>query len=471
MAATDTQLSPTEVAHWTRIGALSALAMLLGYLESFLPIPIPGVKLGLANIPILVALAQNDLLGALFVGLVKVGATSLLFGNPVTLAYSLVGTLLAYLVMAPLSRLRTMRLEMVSVMGALAHEAGQLLVAQVLLGTPLVWYSAPVLAVAGCITGVLCGVATQHLVVHMQQGAEVWGSGPTKADGSSPKDSGDEKPTDVTDASPTTPDTNEAFSAAGPACEVPYASPPSISSAFDTAGTTPTRENPSPNAANAATAKHSPIQGARISQDSANQQPSYSTKQAFCFLAAYIAFVIIVMHAQTFSTLVLCLACSLAACLIAHVRPKQLLAALAPTLPIALVTLVAQVATHQQGTVLAAIGPLTLTQQALEAALIMLARLASIAWASVAIAHLIPTNAIVHCTHAMLAPLNHLGLNTAGPELAFSTTLQLIPLLSTRIQALSAQGLSPLSPSFWTNEIPLLLTELLTSSGQRSVDE
>lgn len=159
----DKALSPTERRRWTRVGALSALAMALGYLESFIPIPIPGVKLGLANVPILVALAQGDLRAAAMVALVKVLATSLLFGNPVTLAYSCTGTLLALACMAPLSRLRTMRIEMVSVVGALAHEAGQLLVAQALLGTPLVWYGAPLLGVAGCVTGLLCGIVAGRL--------------------------------------------------------------------------------------------------------------------------------------------------------------------------------------------------------------------------------------------------------------------------------------------------------------------
>lgn len=159
----DRDLSPAERRRWTRVGALSALAMALGYLESFVPIPIPGVRLGLANVPILVALAQGDARAATMVALVKVMATSLLFGNPVTLAYSCTGTLLALVCMVPLARLRTMRIEMVSVVGALAHEAGQLLVAQALLGTPLVWYGAPLLGVAGCVTGLLCGIVAGRL--------------------------------------------------------------------------------------------------------------------------------------------------------------------------------------------------------------------------------------------------------------------------------------------------------------------
>lgn len=170
-AREDRGLSPIERQRWTHVGALSALAMALGYLESFVPIPIPGVRLGLANVPILVALAQGDVRAATLVALVKVAATGLLFGNPVTLAYSCTGTLLALACMTPLSRLRTMRIEMVSVVGALAHEAGQLLVAQALLGTPLVWYGAPLLAVAGCVTGLLCGIVADGLATITEVGA------------------------------------------------------------------------------------------------------------------------------------------------------------------------------------------------------------------------------------------------------------------------------------------------------------
>ena len=168
MAETKTQqLSEEELARWSHIGALAALALSLSYLETFVPIPLPGVKLGLANIAVLIALGQKDLRGACWVATIKVLASGLLFGSPVTMAYSAVGTALSLMLMIPLSRLRTMRLWMVSVVGALAHEAGQLLVAQMLLGTALVWYSAPVLLLAGCATGLLSGVIAERSLAQL----------------------------------------------------------------------------------------------------------------------------------------------------------------------------------------------------------------------------------------------------------------------------------------------------------------
>lgn len=151
-------LTPDETQRWSQIGALAAVALVLGYLETFIPIPIPGIKLGLANVSVLIALAQGDAVGACWIGVVKVLAAGLLFGNPVTMAYSALGTALALAIMVPLSRLRTMQLWMVSVVGAMAHVVGQLLVAQALLGTSLVWYSAGPLLLAACATGLLCGV-------------------------------------------------------------------------------------------------------------------------------------------------------------------------------------------------------------------------------------------------------------------------------------------------------------------------
>ena len=161
------EITPAEARRWIRIGILAALAMLLGYAETFVPIPIPGVKLGLANIAVLVALDAHDITGAFAISAIKVLSTSLVFGSPLTMAYSATGTLLAFLGMAPLSRLRSMQLPMLSVVGALLHEIGQLVVASTLLGTAIVWYLAPALLVAGCITGAICGFLAKGLASRM----------------------------------------------------------------------------------------------------------------------------------------------------------------------------------------------------------------------------------------------------------------------------------------------------------------
>ena len=164
----DSALTSEDVLRWRQTGKLAALGILLSYVEAFVPIPLPGVKLGLANVAVLMALAQRDAAGAMCVAFIKVLASSLLFGSPVTFAYSACGTLLSLAGMIPLSRLRSMRLWMTSIVGAILHEIGQLVVASVLLGTDVVWYLAPPLLLAGCMTGLLCGLLALRFVEAMQ---------------------------------------------------------------------------------------------------------------------------------------------------------------------------------------------------------------------------------------------------------------------------------------------------------------
>ena len=377
-------LSPAEAMRWKRIGALSALAMLLGYLESFVPIPIPGVKLGLANIAVLVALAGRDVSGAFFVGLVKVLATSLLFGNPITLAYSVTGTFLAFALMAPLSLLPTMRLWMVSVVGALAHEAGQLLVAQLLLGTPLVWYSAPVLAVAGCLTGLFCGIAAERVAALIDMRPQTKGAESTQCEELSP---------------------------------------------------------------------------ATIPSDHLSDASSAGASPALLILGIYLVFVAFVMHARTLILLAACLAATLLACIAANLGPRTLWKALAPALPIAAVTFVAQIASAQQGDVLHMLGSIAVTREALRATAVMLTRLTCITCSSVAVVGIIGRERLGVCAHLALVPLRTAGLRTQGPELAFATALQLVALLADELPR-TVTGHDLLTRAFWTEKLPEIARNL-----------
>ena len=151
------------IMRWHRVGVLAALALLLSYAETFVPIPIPGVKLGLANVPVLMALDAHDEGAAVSVAAIKVLASGLLFGSPITLAYSLAGTAASLALMVPLSRLKTMRLPMCSVAGAIAHEMGQLAVAALVLGSASVFYLTPLLSCAGIVCGAVSGELARRL--------------------------------------------------------------------------------------------------------------------------------------------------------------------------------------------------------------------------------------------------------------------------------------------------------------------
>ena len=76
--------------------------------------------------------------------------------------YSAGGTLLAFTVMASLSRIRGLSVVLVAIAGAVMHNIGQIAVASVILGTPLVWYSAPVLVIAAFATGAITGFAARY---------------------------------------------------------------------------------------------------------------------------------------------------------------------------------------------------------------------------------------------------------------------------------------------------------------------
>ncbi len=140
-------------------GLLIALAFVLSYVESLLPVfGIPGVKLGLANLVVVTALYALRPRDALVVACVRILLVGFTFGSPVSMLYSLAGGLLSFVVMALLRRLDRFSVIGVSVAGGVCHNLAQLAVAAMVLRTPpLVWYL-PVLLVSGVLTGALIGV-------------------------------------------------------------------------------------------------------------------------------------------------------------------------------------------------------------------------------------------------------------------------------------------------------------------------
>ena len=141
-------------------GMLTALAFILSYVESLVPVTlgIPGVKLGLANLVVVIALYTLDLKGAFVISVVRIVLSGLTFGGLFSMLYSLAGGLLSFAVMAILSRKKLFGTVGVSVCGGVAHNIGQLLVAMAVLETESVWYYFPVLLISGSVAGVLIGL-------------------------------------------------------------------------------------------------------------------------------------------------------------------------------------------------------------------------------------------------------------------------------------------------------------------------
>lgn len=146
-------------------GLLTALALVLSWLESLLPpLGAPGVKLGLPNLAIVFALYRLGFKDACVISLVRVVLVTLLFGNGAALAYSIAGAALSLSLMGLLNKTGKFSSIGVSVAGGVAHNAGQILVAMALLETSrLAWYL-PVLWISGTVAGVLVGVISGILV-------------------------------------------------------------------------------------------------------------------------------------------------------------------------------------------------------------------------------------------------------------------------------------------------------------------
>ena len=147
------------------LAMLTAVAMILSYVESLLPsVGIPGVKMGLANIAVIFALFRFGWKEAAALSLVRVVLVSLLFGSVGAMLYSLAGAVLSLAVMALLRRIDRFSTVGISVAGGVAHNAGQILMAMLILQTKQVLGYLPVLAVSGIAGGVLSGLAAARLI-------------------------------------------------------------------------------------------------------------------------------------------------------------------------------------------------------------------------------------------------------------------------------------------------------------------
>ena len=145
---------------------LTALALVLSYLEALVPlsIAVPGVKLGLPNLVVIFALYRLRPRTAALISLLRVALVSLLFGSALSLAYSAAGAVFSFLVMLCLKKSGVFGCVGVSVAGAVSHNLAQILTAAALLETSrLTWYF-PVLCLSGTLAGVCIGLVSALLV-------------------------------------------------------------------------------------------------------------------------------------------------------------------------------------------------------------------------------------------------------------------------------------------------------------------
>lgn len=147
-------------------GVLVALALVLSYAESQIPVffAVPGMKLGLTNLVVVVALYKLGDKSAFSINLIRILLVSLLFGTVMSLWFSLAGGLLSTLVMIFLKHTNKFGVVVVSMVGGVTHNIGQLLVAMVVLQTKQLGWYLVILWFTGLITGALIGLLGGELV-------------------------------------------------------------------------------------------------------------------------------------------------------------------------------------------------------------------------------------------------------------------------------------------------------------------
>ena len=153
------------------LGLLCAAGILLGYVETLIPFffGIPGMKLGLPNLAVVMVLYLYSWRESLAVYLVRILVIGFLFGNVFSISFSMAGGLISLLSMALVKRSGKLDVTGVSMTGGVAHNAGQILVAMAVTENILVGYIFFPLVLSGLITGMLIGILGGELVKRMRR--------------------------------------------------------------------------------------------------------------------------------------------------------------------------------------------------------------------------------------------------------------------------------------------------------------
>ena len=153
---------------------LVALAMIFSYVESLIPINfgIPGMKLGVANLVTVTGLYFLDLPEVFLVVVMRILLTGFLFGNGMSIIYSLAGGILSFLVMALMKKLKGFSVAGVSIAGGVSHNIGQIIVASIVVENLKLVYYLPALLIAGTVTGFVMGMISKKLLPIVKRESE-----------------------------------------------------------------------------------------------------------------------------------------------------------------------------------------------------------------------------------------------------------------------------------------------------------
>jgi len=153
------------------MGVMLCLALILSYAEALIPINfgIPGIKLGITNILIVLVLYLWGWKEAFLLSVLRVILVGFLFGNAFGILYSLAGALLSLFVMVLLKKLTTLKLISISVAGGISHNLGQIIIAAVIVENINLFYYFPTLMISGIIMGFIIGIIAGEIRIRTER--------------------------------------------------------------------------------------------------------------------------------------------------------------------------------------------------------------------------------------------------------------------------------------------------------------
>lgn len=151
-------------------GLLVALAFILSYIEYLfpLPIPIPGIKLGLANLVVITALYSLGHKEAFALSIIRIILVGFTFGSPSNMMFSMAGGLLSWLMMALFKKSKLFSFVGVSVIGGISHNVGQIVTSIFIVENINIIYYLPFLLISGIITGTVIGILGAMIVKRLK---------------------------------------------------------------------------------------------------------------------------------------------------------------------------------------------------------------------------------------------------------------------------------------------------------------
>jgi heptaprenyl diphosphate synthase len=151
-------------------GLLVALAFILSYVETLVPIPVPvpGIKLGLANLVVITGLYSLGIKEAFVLSIIRILLVGLTFGSPSMMLFSLAGGFLSWLLMSIFKKSKLFSIVGVSIIGGISHNIGQIAVSIVIVENVNIIYYLPFLLIAGVVTGTVIGILGSIIVKRLK---------------------------------------------------------------------------------------------------------------------------------------------------------------------------------------------------------------------------------------------------------------------------------------------------------------